>query len=324
MGWTRRQAVAGMAAWAAAAAGHAQGPADIEGGTLRIVVPYPPGGGTDRAARLLADALQPLLGATVIVENRVGAGGRLAVQQVHKEPAARNVLLLANPAPMLVAPLLVKEDGYDVARDYRALSEVTRYAFGVAVGPAVPVKEFGPLRGWMQANRDKITVGVPATGSLPHFFALMLAQQLGIEMPVAGYRGSAPLANDLMGGHVPLAVDTIDALEPLHKAGKLRILANSAERRSTTLADVPTFKEVGLKLSAVGWNVLYAPSAMPPERAARIGDAVHRALSDPAVRSRFATAELEVIGSTPADTQKMLAGYAAQWTPVIQSSGIKM
>ena len=324
MGWTRRQAVTGMAAWAAAAAGHAQGPADIEGGTLRIVVPYPPGGGTDRAARLLADALHPLLGATVIVENRVGAGGRLAVQQVHKEPAARNVLLLANPAPMLVAPLLIKEDGYDVARDYRALSEVTRYAFGVAVGPAVPVKEFGPLRGWMQANRDKITVGVPATGSLPHFFALMLAQQLGIEMPVAGYRGSAPLANDLMGGHVPLAVDTIDALEPLHKAGKLRILANSAERRSTTLADVPTFQEVGLKLSAVGWNVLYAPSAMPPERAARIGDAVHRALADPAVRSRFATAELEVIGSTPADTRKMLAGYAAQWTPVIQASGIKM
>ena len=324
MGWTRRQAVAGMAAWAAAAAGHAQGPADIEGGTLRIVVPYPPGGGTDRAARLLADALQPLLGATVIVENRVGAGGRLAVQQVHREPAARNVLLLANPAPMLVAPLLVKEDGYDVARDYRALSEVTRYAFGVAVGPAVPVKAFGPLRGWMQANRDKITVGVPATGSLPHFFALMLAQQLGIDMPVAGYRGSAPLANDLMGGHVPLAVDTIDALEPLHKAGKLRILANSAERRSATLADVPTFKEVGLKLSAVGWNVLYAPTAMPPERAARIGDAVHRALADPAVRSRFATAELEVIGSTPADTQEMLAGYTAQWTPVIQASGIRM
>ena len=324
MGWTRRQAVAGMAAWAAAAAGHAQGPADIEGGTLRIVVPYPPGGGPDRAARLLADAQQPLLGATVIVENRVGAGGRLAVQQVHREPAARNVLLLANPAPMLVAPLLVKEDGYDVARDYRALSEVTRYAFGVAVGPAVPVKAFGPLRGWMQANRDKITVGVPATGSLPHFFALMLAQQLGIDMPVAGYRGSAPLANDLMGGHVPLAVDTIDALEPLHKAGKLRILANSAERRSATLADVPTFKEVGLKLSAVGWNVLYAPTAMPPERAARIGDAVHRALADPAVRSRFATAELEVIGSTPADTQKMLAGYTAQWTPVIRASGIRM
>lgn len=324
MKWTRRQAVAAMAAMAAWAAAHAQGPADIEGGVLRIVVPYPPGGGTDRAARLLANALQPLLGVSVVVENRVGAGGRLAVQQVHRQPASRNVLLLANPAPMLVSPLLVKEEGYDVERDYRPLSEITRYAFGVAVGPAVPVREFGPLRGWMQANQDKITVGVPATGSLPHFFALMLAQQLKIDMPVAGYRGSAPLANDLMGGHVPIAVDTIDALEPLHKSGKLRILANSADRRSATLPDVPTFQEVGLKLSAVGWNVLYAPASMPAERIRRIGDAVHRAMAEPDTRARFASAELDAIGSTPEQTAKMLEAYRAQWTPVIRASGIKL
>ncbi|MDD0812166.1 tripartite tricarboxylate transporter substrate-binding protein [Curvibacter sp. RS43] len=309
----------GASAWAGVAAAQTA----LEGGPLKIVVPYPPGGSSDRAARLVSDAIAPRLGVPVIVENRVGAGGRLAAQQLHRDTSGHNQVLLANPATMVVAPLVFKDNGYDPERDYQPLAQVTRYAFGVAVGAGVPVREFSHLRAWMQVNQAQIAAGVPATGSLPHFFVLMLGEQLGLKMPVVGYRGSAPLLNDLMGGHVPIAVDTLDSLEPLHKAGKLRILAVSSERRTASLPTVPTFRDVGLKLSAEGWNVLYAPSSLPAARAQRIAQAVAEAMADKALQARFVAADMEPVSSGPEATRRMLTAFQAQWAPVVRQSGFQ-
>ena len=322
MALTRRQALAAAALLGMCAAAGAQ-TAALEGGTLKIVVPYPAGGTSDRAARLLGDAIAPKLGVTVIVENRVGAGGRLAAQQVHKDTSGQNLVLLANPATMLVAPLVFKDAGYDPDKDYVALSQVTSYDFGIAVGPAVPVREFGHLRAWMQTNQDKIAAGVPATGSLPHFFALMLGDKMKLSMPVVGYKGSAPLMNDLMGGHVPIAFDSLDALEPLAKAGKVRILAVSGVRRAASLPDVPTFKEAGLDLSASGWNVVYAAASLPAARQRAIATAVQQAMADPALQARFRAAEMVPVSSSSAQTVAMLAAYKAQWAPVVKKSGFQ-
>src|SRR5690606_38633309 len=147
--------------------------------------------------------------------NRPGAGGRLAAQQVKNEGAS-NTLILANPAVMVVAPLVFKDAGYDPEKDFVPVSQVTDYEFAVAVGEAVPVREFAHLLAWMKANPEKTAIAVPATGSLPHFFALMLGEQTGVAAPVIGYRGSASVITDLIGGHVPMAVDTLDTLEPQH------------------------------------------------------------------------------------------------------------
>ncbi|MDB5826853.1 MAG: uncharacterized protein JWQ73_1073 [Variovorax sp.] len=331
---TRRRALAASAKAVAAAAITAAGllgavgpaiaqPAALEGGTLHLVVPYPAGGTSDRAARLLADSIAPKLGVSVIVENRIGAGGRLAAQQVYKDSSGQNLVLLANPATMLIAPLVFKDNGYEPDKDYVALSQVTSYDFGIAVSAAVPVREFGHLRAWMQANQEKVSAGVPATGSLPHFFALMLGDKMKITMPVIGYRGSAPLMNDLMGGHVPIAFDTIDAMEPLQKTGKLRVLAVSGDRRSPTLPDVPTFKEAGLDLSASGWNVLYAPAHMAAARQRVIGAAVQQAMADKALQAKFIAADMVPVASTPAQTTAMLAAYKKQWAPVVVKSGFQ-
>ena len=322
MAITRRQALAAAALLGMCAAAGAQ-TAALEGGTLKIVVPYPAGGTSDRAARLLGHAIAPKLGVPGIVENRVGAGGRLAAQQVHKDTSGQNLVLLANPATMLVAPLVFKDAGYDPDKDYVALSQVTSYDFGIAVGPAVPVREFGHLRAWMQTNQDKIAAGVPATGSLPHFFALMLGDKMKLSMPVVGYKGSAPLMNDLMGGHVPIAFDSLDALEPLAKAGKVRILAVSGVRRAASLPDVPTFKEAGLDLSASGWNVVYAAQSLPAARQRAIATAVQQAMADPALQARFRAAEMVPVSSSSAQTVAMLAAYKAQWAPVVKKSGFQ-
>ncbi|MDD0839955.1 tripartite tricarboxylate transporter substrate-binding protein [Curvibacter sp. HBC61] len=320
----RRRALQALGAFGASAwLGAAQAQAPLEGGALKIVVPYPPGGSSDRAARLITDALSQRLGVPVIVENRVGAGGRLAAQQLHRDTSGQNQILLANPATMVVAPLVFKDNGYDPERDYQPLSQVTRYAFGVAVGAGVPVREFSHLRAWMQVNQAQVSAGVPATGSLPHFFVLMLSEQLGLKMPVVGYRGSAPLLNDLMGGHVPIAVDTLDTLEPLHKSGKLRILAVSSEQRAASLPGVPTFRDVGLKLSAEGWNVLYAPSQLPAERARRIAQAITEVMADKAMQARFAAADMVPVSSGPDATRRMLSAFQAQWAPVVRQSGFQ-
>ena len=290
-------------------------------GTLRIVVPYAPGGSSDRAARLVADKLGPKLGQTVIVENKTGAGGRVAMQQTKGVAASQSVLVLANPATMVVAPLVFKNNGYDPERDFQPVSQVSDYEFGVAVSTSVPVKALSHLLAWLRANPQQANIGVPATGSLPHFFALMMGEKAHIDAQVVGYRGSGPLITDLIGGQVPVAVDTLDTLLPQHEAGKLRILATSGPRRSPFSADIPTFKEAGLDLVGTGWNALFAPASMPKDRVARLGAAVEQVMREEATRRLFHDARMVAVASTPAQTAAMLKAYRAQWAPVVQKSG---
>jgi tripartite-type tricarboxylate transporter receptor subunit TctC len=288
---------------------------------LRLIVPYPPGGSTDLAARIVANELQTRLGSNVVVENMVGAGGRLAMQNIKRMPADANVLVIANPALITVAPLVFKSTGYDPDADFQALSQVSIYEFGVAVGTAVPVREFPHMMAWIKANPEKANFGVPATGSLPHFFALMVNKATNTNSPVIGYKGSAPLNTDLMGGHVPVAIDTVDTMLPLHLAGKIKILGTSGEKRS--VPTIPTLKESGFNIAATGWNVIFAKSSMPADKAARIAKEVAAIMQLPAVRDKFINAKAEPISSTQQQTKDMLSKFKAQWQPVIQQSGLK-
>jgi tripartite-type tricarboxylate transporter receptor subunit TctC len=309
------------AALAASTALPAQAQAQAFEGPLRMVVPYAPGGSSDRVARLVADKLGPKLGLTVVVENRTGGGGRIAAQQLKATPAHQNVLLLANPALMLVAPLVFKDAGYDPDKDFQPVSQASSYEFAVAVGAGVPVRELNHLLAWLRANPEQANFGVPATGSLPHFFGLMVGEKAGVKAQVVGYRGSGPLLADLMGGQVPVAFDTFDTLLPQHEAGKIRILAVSSAKRSPFAPAIPTFKEAGLDLGADGWNTFFAPASMPAARAAQFGQAIREVMQDPETVRRFNDARLGPVASTPEQTRRMLAAYRAQWAPVVQKSG---
>lgn len=290
---------------------------------LRIVVGYAPGGGTDRVARIVGDKLQAALGGATIVENKVGAGGRVAAQYVKNATASQPMLMLANPAVMVVAPLVVSDVGYDPVQDFVPVSEVNNYVFGVAVSSAVPVKELQHLLAWLKANPAKANIGVPATGSLPHFFALMLGKQAGVEAEAVGYKGSAPLLTDLMGGQVPVAVDTLDTLVQQHEAGKLRILAVSGDTRNALVPQVPTLKEAGVNLAASGWNTFFAPKSMPAAQVARYAEAIEKVMRDPAVIKQFKANYLDPVVSTQAQTRQRLEAYRKQWEPVIRDSGYR-
>lgn len=289
--------------------------------TLRIVVGYPAGGSSDRMARIVADKLQARLGSPVIVENRPGAGGRLAAQQIRAGSLGQNVLMVANPAVMVVAPQVFKDNGYDAEKDFVPVSHVNDYEFALAVASAVPVRELNHFLAWLRANPAQANFGVPATGSLPHFFALMVGEKAGVSPQVVGYRGSAPLTTDLLGGQIPVAVDTFDSLLPQHEAGKLRILATSGQQRSPMAPHIPTFKESGLNLAAMGWNTFFAPSAMPAERVSRYASAIHAIMQEADTRQKFMDAKMIPVASSQAETASMLKAYRAQWAPVVQKSG---
>ncbi|MCG2592078.1 Bug family tripartite tricarboxylate transporter substrate binding protein [Ramlibacter sp. XY19] len=288
---------------------------------LRIVVGYAPGGATDKVARIVGEKLQAKLGTTVIVENKTGAGGRLAAQQVKAAKPGDNVLMVGNPAVMVVAPLVFKDNGYDAERDFVPVSHVNDYEFGLAVASAVPVRELSHLLAWLRANPNQANFGVPATGSLPHFFALMTGDKAGVKAQVIGYRGSGPLLADLLGGQVPVALDTLDGLIPQHEAGKLRILAGSGAKRSPAAPNVPTFKEAGLDLVATGFNAFFAPATMPPAKVQQYAEAIREVMRDPDTQRKFADAKMTPVVSTQAQTAAMLKAYRAQWGPVVQKSG---
>lgn len=310
-----RTAAAALLALAAFAA-HAQAP-----DTLRIVTGFAPGGATDRVARIVGEKLQAKLGTPVIVENKTGAGGRLAAQQVKATPPGQHVLMLANPAVMVVAPLVFKDNGYDPDRDFVPVSHVNDYDFAVSVGAAVPVRELSHLVAWLRANPDQANFGVPATGSLPHFVALMLAEKAGVKAQVVGYRGSAPLITDLIGGQVPVSIDTLETVLPHHEAGKARILASSGAARNVISPKVPTLRESGLPLVATGWNAFFAPATMPAAAVQKYATAITEVMKDPDTQRRFLAAQMSPVVATQAQTAAMLKAYRAQWAPVVQKSG---
>lgn len=290
-------------------------------GPLTVVVGYAPGGATDRAARIVAQGLQDKLGVSVVVENKTGAGGRIAADYVKAANAGANILLLGNPAVMVVAPLVYDNLNYDPDKDFKAVSMVTEYGFGVAVQDTSPLKSLRALIEWARANPDKFNVGVPATGSLPHFFALMLADDVGVKAEVIGYRGSAPLLTDLIGGVVPVAIDTLDTLIQQHQGKRIRILATSGVEREKDLPEVPTFKEEGVDLVASGWNAFFAAASMSDDKVKMLGKAISETVALPQVQTALLQSGLIPVEADAGRTAGLIADFRSQWEPAIKRSG---
>jgi|SRR5690625_2280322 len=291
---------------------------------FNIIVGYAPGGASDRAARFVAEQLQNELGTTVIVENKTGAGGRLAVQHTKNQPENRDTLMIGNPATIVVAPLVFDNLPYDPNTDLKTVAMVTDYNFGVAVAAESPIQTIQELIEWASENPAEFNVGVPASGSLPHFFGLMLADLADIDAEIIGYRGSAPALNDLMGGSIPVAIDTLDVLTNLHSGERIRILATSGDEIEAKLPEVPTFKSAGLELQASGWNGMFAPAVMSDEKVEYLGELIKDIMSRPEVQQRFLDSDLPPVAANNTEAQAMIDDFADQWVPIIKTSGYKV
>jgi tripartite-type tricarboxylate transporter receptor subunit TctC len=291
---------------------------------VRILVGFAPGGGADIIARLFADKMREPLGATIIVENRTGAGGRIAAEALKNAVPDGNTILLTPIVIPVLAPLIYTNLSFDPAKDFAPLSLVGFFQFGFAVGGTHPAKTMQEYVAWVKANPQQANFGSPAPGSLPHFFGAMIGRSIGVDMQHIAYKGGAPMLNDLVGGQIPAGIDTHIELLELDRSGKIRVLASSGASRSPLLPSVPTFKEAGFTgIEGSGWYAFYAPAKTPAAAVDALSRAIVAVTLMPEVKERLTRMGVEVQGSTPAQLAKLMADDTAKWGPVIKASGFK-
>ncbi len=314
----RRQAMAlGGAALAAPAATWAQDK------TVRIIVGFPPGGSVDVVARLLADKMRVSLQQSVIVDNKPGAGGRLALGELKRSAPDGNTLVLSPSGALVIHPWLYENLGYDTVRDFTPIAQASTFDFAITAGPAAPAGDLKAVLAWMKANPQKANFASSGAGTVPHFAGLLLAQAAGVPMTHVAYRGGAPAAQDLIAGQIPLMVDTASETIEHHKAGKVRILAVTGQQRNRSLPDVPTAKEAGVDFTADAFFGLYGPARMSSETVQRLSRAVADAMKQPDVVERVYGLGLVPAYAGPAELAATQAAQLARWEAPIKSSGFK-
>ena len=249
----------------------------------RIVVGFPPGGAPDLVARLMADALRGPWSQVVIVENKPGAGGRIAVEAVKNgEPDGSTMLVTPNPI-ITIYPHVYRKLSYDPLHDLAPVTSLCSFPLVLSAGPGLPasVRSLADVVAWAKAHPGAASFGTPAAGSTLHFIGVMFAGAAGIELPHVPYRGGPEVVNDLVGGRIPLAVTPPAPVVPHIRAGRLRALAITSVERSPLLPDVPTFAEAGLPYPGFGWWGLAAPKGTPAPIVAKLNAEFVRVFTDP-------------------------------------------
>ncbi|MDP1688437.1 Bug family tripartite tricarboxylate transporter substrate binding protein, partial [Hydrogenophaga sp.] len=284
---TRRAAVAASLVFGLGLA-HAQS-------TTRILVGFPPGGGTDAIARILGERLKDELGHPVIVENKPGAGGQIAAQTLKASAADGNTLFLSHDHSITILPMVMKAPGYEPAKDFVPVAGFATFVNAFAVSGGTPASGFKAYVDGVKAAGGKGTVGIPAPASVPQFLVQVIAKQNGLDLVAAPYRGSAPMMADMLGNQIPAGVASIPDFIENHKAGKLRVVAVMGSQRQAAMPDVPTFAELGLKgFEDVPYYGLFAPAGTPKATLDRIAQAVQKAIAQPDVRDKLTAMGLSV------------------------------
>lgn len=293
--------------------------------TLRVLVGFPPGGGSDAIARLLADKLKDALGVPVVVENRPGAGGQIAAQALKGAPADGGTLFLTHDHTISILPQVVKNPGFDPARDFAAAGGFATFVNCLAVSPGTPAASFAEYVDWVRRQQGgKSAVGIPAPASTPEFLVRLLGQRYQLDLVAAPYRGSAPMIGDMLGNQIAAGIGSVQDFIENHRAGKLRVLAVLGGRRQAALPQVPTFAELGLSgFEDTPYYGFYAPAGTPEAVLARFSEALSRVVAQPQVREQLTAMGLTVGFMTPAQLAARERAYTAVWQRIIQDSGFK-
>lgn len=299
--------------------------ANIVRSNARILVGFPAGAAPDVAARLLAEYMKDYAPST-IVDNRPGAGGRLALDALKNGKSDGTVMALTPGDQLALFPHVYAKLGYDPVRDFAPVSTVCTVQFLLTVGPMVPpeVRTVGDFMAWCRANPKLASYGSPGEGTRPHFMAVSLARAAGVEVTHVAYKGGPPVVQDLLGGQIAAAVSVVSNVLPHVQAGRLRALATTAPHRSTVLPDVPTAREAGFPaLEGVEWFGLFAPVGTSDEIVSGLNVAVRKTLETEAVKAAFANQSFDPAGSTPAELGRMVNADLDRWAAVVKVSGFK-
>lgn len=291
--------------------------------SLKILVGFAPGGSADVLARLLATAMQNDF-SSVIVENRVGAGGRVALTQVkNAKPDGQTVILLPS-GPMVMFPHVYKKLDYDAVKDFTPISQLARFQFGLVSGPASNVKTLAEMIAKTKADPASGSYGTAGAGTVPHFLGVLLEQSTGVKLNHIPFQGGAPANNALLGGHIGYKFDVVSETAELHRSGKVRVIAVTGPQRDPQVPEVPTLKEQGIDMEATAWFAMYGPAGLKPEVLARLEQSVMRAVQQPAVRGKLIALGYEPIGSTSQQLAAAQRADLARWEKPIKAAGVTL
>jgi tripartite-type tricarboxylate transporter receptor subunit TctC len=294
---------------------------------IKIIVGFPPGGGTDIAARIIGQKLSDALGQPVVVENRPGAGGTVGNLTVAKSPPDGYTLLLTANGPHAIAPSHYTDLGYDIFHDYAPISLVSSNPQLLAVHPSVPVKSVPELIAWLRAQPadTPATFSSGGNGTPGHLAGELFAAMAGVKLKHVPYRGAAPALAGLLGGEVKVTFGDLAVAVPYASSDKLKPIAVTSLTRSPILPNLPTLDESGLKgYEALVWTGLLAPAGTPPAIVARLNAEMQRIATLPDIKERFAQLSADVAIGTPEAFSDQVRRDFDQWAKVIKDAGIKI
>src|ERR1700675_3740072 len=323
---TRREAIAGGGgplAWLAGAPARAQ--SVYPGRTIKMIVPYPAGGTTDLLGRLIADQIKTGLDATVVVENKPGAGTTLGADQVAKSEPDGYTLLMATSTTLAINKTLYKKLPYDPAKDFAPIGLVAGVPFALIINPAIPVKTLAEFIAYAK-SKPGLAYGSAGNGSPQHLGAEMLKSAAGIDIRHVPYRGSVPAMLDVIAGHIPFMVVDLQPALPQIRDGKVRVLGVTTSKRVASAPDLPTLAEGGLSgFELVAWQGVVAPAGVPRAIVDRLAAQLSKLMADPATRDRLTALSLEPLPpSTPDSFAAYIKTEVDRWAVIVKNSGAEI
>ena len=291
---------------------------------IHILVGFPAGGGSDVIARLLAERLEKELGRTVLVDNRPGAGGQIAAQQLKAARADGTTVFLSHDHSISILPQVVKKPGYAPQQDFTPLGGFATFVNGIAVSPGTPVKTVPEYVEWVKAQGGKSAVGIPAPASTPEFLVQLIAQRWGLDLVAVPYKGSAPMMADMLGNQIAAGVGSVQDFIEYQRAGKLRMIGVLGGQRQAAMPDVPTFAELGFKgLEDTPFYGIWAPAGTPAAFVTAFSRALEQIVAQPEVRKGLTDLGLTVDYMSPRQLDQRERAYTKVWSRIIAESGFE-
>jgi tripartite-type tricarboxylate transporter receptor subunit TctC len=313
--------VIGLCLLAIASPACAQAPA-FPAKSARIIVAFPPGGGTDIVARIVGQKIAEHIGHQIVIDNRGGAAGIIGTEIAAKSPPDGYTLFMGTMGNIAVNPVLYRKLPFDMERDFTPVSQVVAVTFLLYVHPTLPVRSAKELIALAKARPGQLQYGHSGNGGAPHLGGALFEAMAGVKLTAVPYKGSGPAFQDLMGGHIPLAFDSgLQGLGQV-RAGKLRVIGVLGPKRTPLLPDVPTIGETLPGYSVTNWFGLVAPAATPKDIVQRWHGEVAKAIRVPEIRDKLAAQGAEAIGSSPEEFGAFIRSETTKWAKVIRESGI--
>jgi tripartite-type tricarboxylate transporter receptor subunit TctC len=289
---------------------------------IRLVSPFPPGGGNDFHARLVGNELPALTGQPVVIENKAGAGGNIGAKSVAEARSDGYTVLTSQVSIMAVNPVLYKSPGFDALKHFVPVTQINAAPLVLVVASSSPLKTMADLRAQAKEQPGRITYATPGNGTLSHLVGVVLEKDAGIDLTHVPYKGAGPALADLLGGQVSLMITSTSSVAGFVQQGKLRPLAVTSPRRVGPFKGVPTLEEAGFKdMTYEDWYGFFAPAGTPPERVAYLHQAIVHVLKSPGVSQKIIDAGSEVVAGTPEQLTAQLKQDAARWARVVKLSG---